>query len=72
MKKLKEAIWVVESLKKSYYNWPIVVTVDTSPNGIRRVINQVNGEGDYDPIRFKSKVLNEQQKKYTQVALAII
>ena len=46
---------------------PIYVTVDTSPTGIRWVINQ-EGEGNVRyAVRFGAKVLNERQQRYAQV-----
>ena len=46
MKKLKEALQVVKTLRKPDYNRPIVVMVDTSPTEIGWLINQANDEGD--------------------------
>ena len=60
MQKLKEALREASSLKKPDYKRPVIVTVDTSPTGIGWVINQVNSEGDRDPIRFGAKVLNDR------------
>ena len=63
--KLIEALRVAESLEKLDYNRLIVVTADTRSIRIWWVINQVNAEGDRDPIHFREKVLNEWKSEYT-------
>jgi hypothetical protein len=67
MKKLKRTLLKAESLKKSSYDRPIIVTVDTSPTGIGWVINQADSDGARYPIRFGAKVLNGRQRGYAQV-----
>ena len=67
MKKLKKTLRTTEALKKPNYDQPIIVTVDTSPTGIGRVINQVDSDGSRYPIQFGAKVFNERQRGYAQV-----
>ena len=67
MKKLKKTLRRAETLKKLSYDRPIIVTVDTSPIGIGRVINQADLDGARYPIRFGAKVLNKRQREYAQV-----
>ena len=62
MKKLKKKLRRAEALKMPSYDRPIIVTVDTSPTGIRWVINQADSDGSRYPIRFGAKVLNERQR----------
>ena len=67
MKKLKKTLRRAEALKRSSYDRPIIVTVDTSPTGIGWVINQADSDGLRYPIRFGATVLNERQRGNAQV-----
>ena len=60
---MKEAFVAVVALRKAVYgkDIPIYVTVDTSPTGIRWVINQEDEDDTRFPIQFGSKVLSERQ-----------
>ena len=60
---MKEALVAAPALRKAVYgkDIPIYVTVDTSPTGIRWVINQEDENGTRFPIRFGVKVLSERQ-----------
>ena len=66
---MKEALAAVLALWKAVYgkDIPIYVTVDTSPTGIRWVINQEDEDHTRFPIWFGAKVLNERQRGYAQV-----
>ena len=46
---------------------PIYITVDTSPTGIRWVINQEGEDSARYAIQFRAKVLSERQRGYAQV-----
>jgi hypothetical protein len=69
VRRMKEALMAVPALRKGVYGngVPIFVTVDTSPTGIRWVINQEDEDGERFPIRFGVKVLSERQRGYAQV-----
>jgi hypothetical protein len=66
---MKEALATAPALRKGIYGKgvPIYVTIDTSPTGIRWVINQEDDNGTRFPIRFGAKVLSERQRGYAQV-----
>ena len=61
--KMKEALVVAPALQKAFYGKDtlIYVTVDMSPTGIGWVINKEDEDDTRFPIRFSTKVLNEQQ-----------
>ena len=63
---MKEALATTPVLRKAIYgkDTPIYVTVDTSPTGIRWVINQEDDNGTQLPIRFGAKVLSECKRGY--------
>ena len=69
IRKMKEALAAAPALRKAVYgkDTPIYVTVDTSPTGIRWVVNQEDKDGMRFPIRFGAKVLSERQRGYAQV-----
>ena len=66
---MKEALAAPPALRKAIYTkgTPIYITVDTSPTGIRWVVNQEDEDGMRFPIRFGAKVLSERQRGYAQV-----
>ena len=69
VRKMKEALAAGPEVRKAVYgkDIPIYVTVDTSPTGIRWVVNQEDEDGTRFPIRFGAKVLTERQRGYAQV-----
>ena len=67
MKKLKKTLRRSEALKKPSCDRLVIVIVDTSPTGIRWVINQADSDGLRYPIRFGENVFNERQRGYAQV-----
>ena len=66
---MKEAIGAALALRRAVYEKGTLmyITVDTSPTGIRWVVNQEDEDGMRFPIRFGEKVLSERQRGYAQV-----
>ena len=69
MRRLKKLILEAPALRKANCTeWkPIYVTVDTSPTGIRWVINQEREGNVRYAVRFGAKVLSERKQRYAQV-----
>ena len=66
VQKLKKLLLEAPALRKADYTdgTLIYVTVDTSPAGIRWVINQEDKEKNWYATRFGAKVFTERQRKY--------
>jgi hypothetical protein len=67
MRRLKEALHRAVWLKKSNYDGPIIVIIDTSPTKIGSVMNPKDVEGNRYLIQFGANILNNQQRKCVQV-----
>ena len=63
VRKLKRMLTAAPALRRAEYalGTPVYITVDTSPIGIRWVVNQEDKDGMRFPIRFGTKVLSERQ-----------